>query len=130
MLRGEHRQIVLVEIVDSLGVVHDELVVRDLVDPGVNDLAEQLTTGLTTDRFGDYSDGLLGFDEAERHRSRKVRATPDGKTGICPNCEMRSQLQAPPLPAARSGRRASALRGPCRRHPARRRRTRSARGLP
>src|SRR3954453_10309064 len=80
---SEHRQIVLVEVVDGLGVVHDEFVVRDLVDPRVNDLTEQLTTGLATYRLGDYADSLLGFDEAERHCNRKVRATPDGKRGIC-----------------------------------------------
>src|SRR4051794_26848433 len=66
---GKHREVVLVEVLDGLRVVHGQLVVGDLVDPRMHDLAQQLPTGLTTDRLGDYSDGLLGFDEAERHLS-------------------------------------------------------------
>jgi hypothetical protein len=66
---GEHRQIVLVEILDRLRVVDGELVVGDLVNPGVNDLAEQLPPGFTADGLGNYSDCLLRFDEAERHLS-------------------------------------------------------------
>src|SRR3712207_7118678 len=47
--RGEHRQVVVVEVLHRLGVVHLELVLRDLVDPGVDDLAEQLAAGLAAD---------------------------------------------------------------------------------
>jgi hypothetical protein len=47
----------------------DELVVGNLVDPRMDDLPEQLTTGFTTDGLGYDADGLLGFDEAERHLS-------------------------------------------------------------
>ena len=43
---GEHRQVVLVELVDGLGVVHGELVVGDLVDPRAHQLAEQLPARL------------------------------------------------------------------------------------
>src|SRR3954447_26883546 len=63
----------------------------------MDDLAKELTTGFTPDRLGDYSYGLLGFDEAERHvffrspvsheeASRKVRARPDGKAVISAVC--------------------------------------------
>src|SRR4051794_16182073 len=64
---GEHRQVVLVEVLDGLGVVDGELVVRDLVDPCMHDLAQQLTARFATDRLGYYADGLLGLDEAKRH---------------------------------------------------------------
>jgi hypothetical protein len=65
--RGQHREVLVVEVLDGLGVVHLELVVGDLVDPRAHELSEQLAAGLTTDGLGDYSNGFVGFDEAERH---------------------------------------------------------------
>src|SRR3954471_12531872 len=44
MPRGEHREIVGVELVDGLRVVSLELVLGDLVHPRAHDLAEKLTT--------------------------------------------------------------------------------------
>ena len=43
---GEHRQVVLVEVGDRLGVVGRELLLGDLVDPGAHQLAEQLAARL------------------------------------------------------------------------------------
>ena len=63
----EHRQVVVVEILDRLRVVCLELVVGNLVDPGVHHPPEQLASGLPSDRLGDDADGLLRFYEAERH---------------------------------------------------------------
>ena len=43
---GEHRDVVLVELGDRLGVVLLELLVGDLVDPGAHRLAEELAARL------------------------------------------------------------------------------------
>ncbi len=64
---GEHRQVVVVEVLDGLGVVDLELVLGDLVDPGANHLAEQLPPRLAADRLGDDADRFLWLDEAEGH---------------------------------------------------------------
>src|SRR3954471_21856311 len=82
--RGEHREVVLVEVGDGLGVVQLELAVRDLVDPRAHDLAHELTAGLTPDRLGDDTYGVLGFDEAERHRS--------GLLALVGTCELRGTI--------------------------------------
>ena len=66
--RGQHRQVVLVEVGDRLGVVGLELGLRDLVHPGPHDFAEDLPTRLAPDGLGDDSYGVLRFDEAEGHR--------------------------------------------------------------
>ena len=65
--RGEHREIVVVELLDGLRVVDLQLVVGDLVDPGAHDLAEQLTARFAPDALGDDPDRFLWLDEAERH---------------------------------------------------------------
>ena len=65
--RGEHRQVVLVEVGDRLGVVRRELLLRDLVHPRAHQLAEQLPARLAADGLGDHADGVLRLDEAERH---------------------------------------------------------------
>ena len=73
---GEHRQIVVVEHLDRLGVVHLQLVVGYLVDPGSDDLAQQLAAGLATHGLGDDTYGFLGFDEAQGHvpeGTRRIR---------------------------------------------------------
>jgi hypothetical protein len=44
-----------------------ELLVRDLVDPGTDGLAEQLAAGLTADRVGDRADCVGWIYEAEGH---------------------------------------------------------------
>src|SRR3954470_11475413 len=64
---GEHRQVVVVEVGDRLGVLVLELAVRDLVDPRTDELTHQLTTGFAPDRLGDDADGVLWFDKTERH---------------------------------------------------------------
>ena len=64
---GEHRQVVVVELLDGLGVVHRELVVGDLVDPCADHLAEELPACLAADALGHDSDRFLRLDEAERH---------------------------------------------------------------
>src|SRR4051794_39238832 len=66
---GEHREVVLIQVGDGLRVVRGELALRDLVHPRAHQLTEQLPARLATDRFGDHSDGVLGFDEAEWHPS-------------------------------------------------------------
>src|SRR3954447_3069285 len=66
--RGEHREVVLVEVGDGLGVVRLELAIRDLIDPRAHDLTDELAPRLAADRLGDDSYGVLGFDETERHR--------------------------------------------------------------
>src|SRR4051812_27363290 len=66
--RGEHREVVVIEFVDGLGVVSLELVLRYLVHPRAHDLAEKLAARLTADRLRDHADGFLWLDEAERHR--------------------------------------------------------------
>src|SRR5207247_110474 len=65
----EHRQVGLVEVGDRLGVVRLEVAIGDLVDPGPHELANELAPGLAPDRLGDDADRVLGFDEAEGHRS-------------------------------------------------------------
>jgi hypothetical protein len=65
--RGQHRQVVLVEVVDRLGVVRCQLLLGDLVDPRANQLAQQLPASLAPDRLGDDADGVLGLDEAQGH---------------------------------------------------------------
>ena len=57
----------LVEVGDGLRVVRSELVLRDLVHPGADELAEQLPAGLATDRLRDHADRVLRLDEAEGH---------------------------------------------------------------
>jgi hypothetical protein len=64
---GEHREVVVVEVVDRLRVVDLELVVGNLVDPGVDDLPEQLTPSLAPERLRDDANRLGRFDEAEGH---------------------------------------------------------------
>src|SRR4051794_5648639 len=66
---GQHREVVLVEVGDGLGVVGVQLTFRDLVDPGAHELAEQLPPGLTADGLCDDADGIVRFDEAEGHGS-------------------------------------------------------------
>jgi hypothetical protein len=75
---GEHRQVIVVELVDGLGVVHLQLVVGNLVDPGAHDLAQQLTACLTPDALGNDPDRFLWLDEAERH----LPSLPSGLHGL------------------------------------------------
>src|SRR4051794_34173821 len=65
--RGEHRQVVLVEVGDRLRVVRGEVVVGDLVDPRPHELPDELTARLAADGLGDDADRVLRFDEAEWH---------------------------------------------------------------
>ncbi len=64
---GEHREVVLVELGDRLGVVSVELVVGDLVDPGAHRLSEELAAGLATNGIRNDADGIGWIYEAERH---------------------------------------------------------------
>jgi len=50
-----------------------ELLLGDLVDPGANELAEQLSARFAADGLGDHSDRILRFDETEGHRQRSLR---------------------------------------------------------
>jgi hypothetical protein len=75
--RGEHREVVLVEVGHRLGVVRRELLLGDLVHPRAHELAEDLPAGLAPDRLRDDADGVLRLDEAERH-GEKVRRRSDG----------------------------------------------------
>ena len=68
--RGQHRQVVLVEVIDRLGVVRRELLLGDLVDPRAHQLAQQLATRLAPDRLGDDADGVLRLDETQWHDAR------------------------------------------------------------
>jgi hypothetical protein len=61
-------QIVLVEVGDRLGVVQRQLLLWDVIDPGANDLTDELPAGLSTHGLGYDSNRILRFDEAERHR--------------------------------------------------------------
>src|SRR3954468_13254622 len=80
---GEHREVVLVELGDRLGVVDFELGLGDLVHPGAHRLPEELAASLTADRVGNGPDGVGWVYEAERHRlPRKVEAADDAKR--CP----------------------------------------------
>ena len=65
---GEHREVVLVELGERLGVVGLELAVGDLVHPGADRLAEELAASLAADRVGDRADRVGWVYEAERHR--------------------------------------------------------------
>src|SRR4051794_31220511 len=78
----QHRQVVVVELVDRLRVVRLELVLGDLVDPRADDLAEELTTRLTTDRLRDHADCFLWFDEAEGHREPLSPLRLRGRTAV------------------------------------------------
>jgi hypothetical protein len=71
---GEHRQVIIVEVLDRLGVVLGELVVRDVVHPGAYDLGEQLPPGLPANRLGHYSNGFVGLYKAKRHDASQDRA--------------------------------------------------------
>ncbi len=62
----------LVELGDGLGVVGRELVVGNLVDPGPDGLAEQLSARLAADGVSDHADCIGRVDEAEGH-SREDR---------------------------------------------------------
>ena len=64
---GKHGEVVLVERADRFGVVDRQLRVGKRVDPRVDDLRHELTTGLSTDAVGDYPDRVLRFDEAKGH---------------------------------------------------------------
>src|SRR4051794_2594065 len=66
--RGEHRQVVVVELVDRLRVVRLELVVGNLVDPGADYLTKELAARLAADGLGHYANRFLRLDEAEGHR--------------------------------------------------------------
>ena len=65
--RGQHRQVVVVQVLNRLRVVDLQLVVRDLVDPRTDHLAEKLAPRLAADRLRHHADRLLGLDEAEWH---------------------------------------------------------------
>src|SRR4051812_49870644 len=79
---GEHREVVLVELGDRLRVVDLELGVGDLVDPGADRLAEELATGLATDRVGDGADRIGGIYKAEGHGLKaNLEGSGDGKSG-------------------------------------------------
>ena len=63
---GEHRQVVLVEVDERLGVVGRELLLRDLVDPRAHELAQELAPGLSAHGLGDDADRggfALGGDD-------------------------------------------------------------------
>ena len=70
--RGQQREVVLVEVGDGLRVVGLELGLGDLVDPRLDDLAEDLATRLPADRLGDDPDGVLRLDEAEWHLAAEL----------------------------------------------------------
>jgi hypothetical protein len=67
MPSGQHRQVVVVELVHGLRIVDVQLVVGYLVDPRPHDLAEQLPARLTADALGNYPNRFLCLDEAEWH---------------------------------------------------------------
>src|SRR3954452_6527735 len=64
---GEHREVVLVQVRHGLGVVRCQFGLRDLIDPGAHELAEELPAGLAADRFRDHADGVLRLNEAQWH---------------------------------------------------------------
>ena len=68
----EDRQVVVVELLDGLRVVHLELVLGDLVDPRADDLAEQLPARLAADALRNDPDRFLRLDEAQWH-GRHIR---------------------------------------------------------
>jgi hypothetical protein len=49
-----------------------EVGLGDLVDPGADELAEELPPRLATHGLGDDSDGITGLDEAQGHRISRV----------------------------------------------------------
>jgi hypothetical protein len=62
---SQQRQIVLIQIGDGLGVVGLELRLRNLVDPRMHHLAQDLAARLAPHRLRDDPDRVLGLDEAE-----------------------------------------------------------------
>ena len=107
--RGEHRQVVVVEHLDGLGVVHLQLVVGDLVDPRAHDLAEQLAPCLAADGVRHDANGFLGLYEAQGHgrqatgRSRRKGRSRGARHGLAPRA-------CAPHPSCR-GQRAPGSRG-------------------
>jgi hypothetical protein len=78
---SEHREVVLVEVGDRLGVMGRKLLLGDLIDPRVDELAEQLPARLAADGLGDHPDRVLGFDEAEGHSQRSLTLRGKGRAG-------------------------------------------------
>src|SRR4051794_30652666 len=97
MPRGEHRDVVLVELGDRPCEVTLELVVWDLVHPGPDSLPEQLATGLAADRVSDCADGVGRVDEAEGHwREDRERSRRTGVRMTRAGCGLPSG--SPPVP--------------------------------
>src|SRR5687768_18327504 len=74
---GQHREIIVIEVVHRLRVVDHQLVVWNLVHPRGHHLTEELQASLTSNRLGNDANGLLGLDEAQWHGA-KVGGAPDG----------------------------------------------------
>ena len=103
---GQHREIVLVQVGDRLGVVGRELRLGDLVHPRLDDLAEDLATRLAANGIGDHPDGVLRLDEAEWHRGSPLGDRTSRKLGIAPDVTARPRAARDPLLAGRTRRRA------------------------
>jgi RecB family exonuclease len=76
--RGEHRDVVVVELGDRARVVGLQLVVGDLVHPGSDRLPEELPARLPADGVGNRTDRVCGVDEAEGHDAATIDPAPDG----------------------------------------------------
>ena len=119
---GQHRQVVLVEVGDGLGVVRGELLVGDLVDPRAHQLAQQLAAGLAPDRFGDDADGVLRLDETQWHDAAHGTHGPRTEPGW-----LNPRACTSPTTCGRSIRRGRAGRGSATRRTSGRARRRPAR---
>ena len=64
---GEHREVLVVEVVDRLRVVLRELVLGDVVDPGLDHGGQQRAPRLPADGLRDHPDRLRRLHEAKRH---------------------------------------------------------------
>ena len=64
---GEHREVLVIEVADGACVVLAQLLLGDVVDPGLDHLGEQRAPRLAAHRLGHHADRLGGLDEAEHH---------------------------------------------------------------
>src|SRR5215212_2909947 len=113
--RREHRQVVVVELLDGLRVVDLELVVGDLVDPRAHDLAQELAARLAPDALGDDPDRFLRLDEAQWH-DRQSRTGSRRKAWLSARIRARTAPRGRDSPhIARNAARPMARSGPRRR---------------
>ena len=70
---GQHREVLVVELVHGLRVVLRQLVLGDVVHPRLDHGRQQRTPRLAADRLGDHADRLRRLHEAKRHRRQDRR---------------------------------------------------------